>query len=83
MIGLQDALLKMILNVESVNINMFHLVMTDKIMSYTDRRFVAAANVNRLDVRNLYFVQYILNPHVFINTLGHGTEFDFCIGLRD
>ena len=46
MISLQDALFKVILKVKSVNINMFHPVMIDRIMSDTDSRFVVATNVN-------------------------------------
>ena len=83
MISLQDALLKMVLNVKTVYINMLHSVMIDRIMSDTDSRFVVATDVNRLDVRNLSFVQDIPNPHDFINAHGHGTKFGFYTRLRD
>ena len=53
MLRLQDALLKMILDEEFVDINMFHHVMINRIMSNTDGRFVVAADVNWLDVGNL------------------------------
>ena len=53
MLRLQDALLKMVLDVESVDINMFHPVMIDRVMSNTDSRFVVAADVNWLNVGDL------------------------------
>ena len=56
MLRLQDSLFKMILDVESVNINMFHPVVINKIMSDANSRFVVAADVNWLDVRDLQFV---------------------------
>ena len=53
MLRLQDALLKMVLDLESVYINMFHLVMIDRVMSNTDSRFIVAADVNWLHIGDL------------------------------
>ena len=53
MLRLQDALLKMVLDLESVDINMFHPVMIDRVMSNTDSRFIVAADVNWLHIGDL------------------------------
>ena len=50
MLHFHDALLKMILDLEPVNIDMFHPVMIDRIMNNTDSQFIVTSDVNWLHV---------------------------------
>ena len=49
----QDAAFKMVLDVEPVDVDMFHPIMINRIMSNADRRFVVAADCNGTLVRDL------------------------------
>ena len=69
MLCLYHPLIEVILDVESVDINMLHPIMIHWVMSYAYGRLIITFDNNWSYIGDLQLVEEIFNPHYFVNSL--------------
>ena len=63
----QNLSIQFLFNIKAININMFDLIMIDRIMSNAYRKLIIIEYSDRLFKRNLQLLENSLNPEDFIN----------------
>ena len=83
MFSLHDAICKMILNIEAIDVHILQAVMVDWIMSETESRFVFTSDDDRSLIHDFQVVEDIFNPHCVVNSFQQSSEFCLSTGLGD